>query len=343
MLTYFLALISFFVTLVVINIKKALFVFIPSSNSTEDEKRDLYSVQNSQEEYDRRKDEILAIEGDSERKTKILDAIEHAWRGYKEFAFGHDDFKPISRTSNDWLGQGLTIVDSLDTLWLAGMKEEFYKGRDWVRDELDFDLDKEVSVFETTIRVLGGLLSAFDLSGERVFLLKAKDLADRLIKAYDTPSGFPYVTINLKTGRVSNPGWTGMISILSEGGTSQLEFAYLSYHLNDSRYVKASFRVLELLDSLPKKMKGLYPLFINVYSGQFTTDEISIGALGDSFYEYPLKLWILTGKQNPRFRRMYNESVFGMEQYLMSYSRPSNLLYLSEYHYGEKVHIMHHL
>lgn len=60
-------------------------------------------------------------------------------------------------------------------------------------------------------RVVGGLLSAYDLSGDAIFLEKAKDIADRLLPAWDTPSGIPYTRINLAQGSAHNLGWTGVV------------------------------------------------------------------------------------------------------------------------------------
>ena len=94
-----------------------------------------------------------------------------------------------------------SLVDSLDTLWLMGLKDEFWEGRDYVRDKLRFDRVGDVSFFETTIRNLGGLLSAYDLSKDVSFLNKADDLGLRLSKAYDTPSGMPHGSVHLGTGR----------------------------------------------------------------------------------------------------------------------------------------------
>jgi len=86
---------------------------------------------------------------------------------------------------------GYFLIDSLDTLWIAGLKEEYAKARNWIETELDFSkLDDKYHTFEITIRVLGGLLSAFHLSGEQdsMLLQKAVDLADRLLPAFETVS-----------------------------------------------------------------------------------------------------------------------------------------------------------
>ena len=104
-----------------------------------------------------------------ERREHVKHAMKHAWHGYKTNAFGADEVRPVSGgPKTRWGGLGITLVDALDTLWLMNMKDEFYEARDWVKDHLDFNKNIDVSVFETTIRSLGGLLSAYDWSGENV-------------------------------------------------------------------------------------------------------------------------------------------------------------------------------
>jgi len=147
----------------------------------------------------------------NERREKVKEAMLHAWNSYVKYAWGMDELQPQSKNGiNSFGGLGATLVDSLDTLYIMGLKDEFQKARDWVAESLDFDKDYDASVFETTIRVVGGLLSAYDLSGDKVFLEKAKDITDRLLPAWETTSGIPYNRINLAHGRAHNPGWTNV-------------------------------------------------------------------------------------------------------------------------------------
>lgn len=118
-------------------------------------------------------------------------------------------------------------------------KDEFAEARDWVAEHLDFSGSRRgVSLFETTIRELGGLLSAYEFSRDRMFLDKAEDLGQRLLRGFESESGLPYTTIELATGRASSPSWTQGAAILSEMGTLQLEFLYLAYHTKNSTYAK---------------------------------------------------------------------------------------------------------
>jgi hypothetical protein len=153
-----------------------------------------------------------------QRRGKVRDAMRRVWGAYRQHAWGHDELKPISLEGDDNWGIGCTLVDSLDTLWLMGLRDEFWEARDWVRDHLSFEHVAFVSLFEVTIRELGGLLSAYDLSGDKVFLSKAKDLGERLLMAFDTPSGVPMGLVNLQTGESKCHDWTGGAAIISEFG-----------------------------------------------------------------------------------------------------------------------------
>ncbi|VDK61083.1 unnamed protein product [Gongylonema pulchrum] len=143
--------------------------------------------------------------------------------------------KPISLTGHSAAifgpgHLGATIVDALDTLYIMGLKDEFSEGRDWVEKNLDLTVqDRYMSVFETNIRFVGGLLSAYALTQDRMFVEKAADIANLLLPAFDTPTGIPHAMVNPVTGASHNWGWAnGECSILSEFGSLQLEFDYLS-------------------------------------------------------------------------------------------------------------------
>jgi Glycosyl hydrolase family 47 len=290
----------------------------------------------------------LAADGASwaqpERQAAVRGAMKHAWDGYVKYAWGQDDLKPLSHKGTNWLAQGATIVDSLDTLYIMGMMDEFQAGRDWVVTKLDLKKNRGISLFETNIRVLGGLLAAYDQSKDPAFLPIAEDLARGLLKSY-RGGPVPYATVNLATGAATSPSWTGGSSILSEIGTLQLEFLYLARVLNKPELaapVMETFKHLDLLDK--SRHDGLYPLYVRPPSGGFSTDAVSIGALGDSFYEYLLKAWLLTGRHYEGFRRMYEEATDGINKRLVQFSAGSNLTYLAELGRSSRlIHKMDHL
>jgi len=109
----------------------------------------------------------------TERQKAVVEAFKHAWKAYKAYAGSKDELLPISRDSNEWFNLGLTLVDALDTMWVMGLSEEFGEAREWVAEEMVIAQDKDVNLFETTIRVLGGLLSTYHLTQDELFLERA--------------------------------------------------------------------------------------------------------------------------------------------------------------------------
>ncbi|XP_023758959.1 mannosyl-oligosaccharide 1,2-alpha-mannosidase MNS1 isoform X1 [Lactuca sativa] len=268
---------------------------------------------------------------ENQRREKVKDAMVHAWTSYEKYAWGHDELQPQSKNGVDSFGGlGATLIDSLDTLYIMGLDEEFQRAKEWITNSLDFNKNYDASVFETTIRVVGGLLSAYDLSGEHVFLEKAKDIADRLLPAWDTPSGIPYNIINLVNGNPHNPGWTGGDSILADSGTEQLEFIALSQRTGDPKYQQKVENVIrELNKTFPAD--GLLPIYINPHKGTTSYSTITFGAMGDSFYEYLLKVWIQGNKTAAvkPYRDMWETSMKGLLT-LVRRTEPSSFAYISE-------------
>src|SRR5918992_4250613 len=144
-------------------------------------------------------------------KRQLADEVRsgflHAWSGYKKYAWGHDDLKPLSKTHHDWYAQPLlmTPVDALDTMIIMGLDEEAAATQKYILENLSFDKDIDVQNFEITIRILGGLVTNYQLTNDKRFLDLAEDLGRRLLPVFDTPTGMPYRYVNLKTGKVRNP------------------------------------------------------------------------------------------------------------------------------------------
>lgn len=289
----------------------------------------------------RKKSDALA----RSRRIHIKNAMKYAWKAYESYAFGHDEVLPQSKSFGDnWGGMGTTLVDSLDTLWLMGLKEEFWRARDWVRDHLTCEHVGSVSVFETTIRSLGGLLSAYDWSGDKAFLEKAQDLGDRLFKAFDTPSGLPMGQVSLSSGKLRNIGWAGGNAISAEAGTLQIEFRYLAKMTNKEEYATKSENVYDVLKAM-NPPHGLYPYFIKNQqkTPTFANNKLTFGAMSDSLYEYMLKIWLQGGKTEPKYREMYDTAIQGMHDELLSTSTPSGLVFIADKNGGIMDTKMDHL
>mmetsp|Transcript_18905 Transcript_18905/g.31011 ORF Transcript_18905/g.31011 Transcript_18905/m.31011 type:complete len:661 (-) Transcript_18905:94-2076(-) len=273
---------------------------------------------------------ISSAGSDKERRDAVKKAFLHAWNGYVKYAWGHDELTPVSKGFNDpFGGLGATLVDSLDTMYLMGLTDEYKRAHEWVEANLFFNQTGDVSFFETTIRCLGGLLSMYDLTQDSLFLERAKDLGDHLMPAFNTPTGIPLATVHLAEGRASGPSWSGGISTMSEVATVQLEFSHLSFHTGDPKYAEKANAVIDILDKL-NVPNGLYGKFIDPNSGRITDTFVTLGARGDSTYEYFLKMWLLTGRSSTQHRRMYDASMDGVTRLLVQTSSPSNLKYIAE-------------
>ena len=189
-------------------------------------------------------------------------------------------------------GLGWIIVDSLDTMMIMNLTTRISEPRKWISRNLNYDQDQDVNTFETTIRMLGGLLSAHYLSTilpdithrrDRIYLSKAVELADRLLPAYESKSGIPFASVHLgrRVGILSHAD--GGASSMAEAGTLQLEMKYLTYLTGNETYWRKAENVMKVLDDNGAS-HGLLPIFVDPQTGRFTTREIRLGSRGDSYY-----------------------------------------------------------
>ncbi len=242
---------------------------------------------------------------------RVREAVQHAWSGYKQYAWGHDDLAPISKQPHDWYAESLlfTPVDALDTLILLGLDKEADEARELIATKLSFDKDIDVSHFETTIRVLGGLLSAYQLTGDERLLKLADDLATRMLPVFDSPTGIPWPKVNLRTGKVG-----GSESNPAEAGTLLLEYGTLARLTGKQAYYDKAKRALTAIFERGDPETGLVGEVIDVRTGKWTSTASHVGARIDSYYEYLFKCWKLFGDED--CKRMWEASVPPMHKYL---------------------------
>jgi mannosidase alpha-like ER degradation enhancer 2 len=251
-----------------------------------------------------------ALGADAQLAERVRAEFLFSWRAYERYAWGHDELRPISKTPRDWYGQSLLItpVDALDSLILMGFDDEAAKARKLIDAQLSFDKDISVKNFEITIRVLGGLLSGYQLTGDQRLLELADDLGARLLPAFDSPTGMPYVNVNLKTGKTS-----GTKSNPAEIGTLLLEFGTLSKLTHKPVYYdKAKNAVVQLYKRRSKI--GLVGDEIDVETGQWTSRASHVGGAIDSYYEYLLKCARLFGDRD--CESMWRTSIRAVNRYL---------------------------
>ncbi len=233
----------------------------------------------------------------------------HAWNDYKKYAWNNDDLKPLSKTHHNWYKESLlmTPVDSLDTMILMGFKKEADATRKFITENLSFDKDLDVQNFEITIRLLGGLLSAYQMTNDKKLLALADDLGTRLLPVFNSPTGLPYKYVNLKTGKTSDP-----ISNPAETGTLLIEFGTLSKLTNKPVYYEKAKRAL--VETYNRRSKiGLVGTRINVETGEWVNTGSHVSAEIDSYYEYLLKCAILFDDAD--CKRMWEDAIAAVHKF----------------------------
>ena len=248
--------------------------------------------------------DVGARERDTSRmQQRVVAMFYHAYDNYMLHAFPHDELLPLSCHYVDNFGSyALTLIDSLDMLAVLGNRTEFTRAVGLLKEHLSFDSDTVISVFETNIRVMGGLLSAHLLATDPslhlmptydgCLLEMALDLGKRLLPAFDTPTGLPYGSVNLRSGVQS--GET-TISSTACAGTLLLEFATLSRLSGNGVYERVAKRALVALWARRSEM-GLVGGHIDIVTGQWTHKDSGVGTSIDSYYEYLIKAHLMTGE-----------------------------------------------
>jgi mannosidase alpha-like ER degradation enhancer 2 len=250
----------------------------------------------------------------------VREAFLHAWDGYTRWAWGHDELLPLTHGRRDWHTASLlmTPVDAFDTMLLMGLSDQAARAKRLILDSLSFDRDFPVQVFEITIRELGGLLSAYQMDGDPRFLALARDLGNRLLPAFASPTGMPFRFVNLRTGATSGP-----VSNPAEVGTLMLEFGTLARLTGEPRFYDAAKRaVVALFDR--RSPAGLVGSTIDVRTGAWIDRDSHVSGGIDSYYEYLLKSWLLF--RDPDFERMWDSSIAAIDRHLAD-ERPTGLWY----------------
>lgn len=242
----------------------------------------------------------------------------HAWQGYRNVAWGSDEFGPLSGKGHDFFipghSFGLSIIEALDTLYVMELDEELRDCVQWLRKHLSFDIDGDVQTFEAVIRMVGGLIAGYYATGEPALLGAARGLADRLLPAFTkSPSGVPYRFVNLRTGTVS-----GSVTNLAEAGSNILEFGELSRLTGNPKYFavakqayRAVIRQRSYIDLLGSEF--------DVERGKFVaTDSGAPNPPDDSFYEYLYGAWRMFGDADARdWYRLLTDAILKRQQVLI--------------------------
>ncbi|KAK4101601.1 glycoside hydrolase family 47 protein [Parathielavia hyrcaniae] len=256
-----------------------------------------------------------------ERRDAVRTAARRSWRTYRNHAWGRDEVAPQQLVGKDtFSGWGATLVDALDTLSIMGMEEDF---RDAVRHVASIDWNNatsgQCSLFETNIRYLGGLLSAYDLSQERVLLDKAIELGDMLHAGFDTPNHMPANSFHFKSAKEGKLGVSRHESSAAAGSLS-LEFTRLSQLTGDPKYYHAIDGVKKALERTQNKtsLPGMWPVFVDLRNDFFTPGtSFSLGASADSAYEYLSKMHALLGGLDPAYERLHTRAMATAQKHVL--------------------------
>lgn len=255
------------------------------------------------------------------RRAAVLKAFIRSWTAYKRHAWLLDEVGPVSGGGrNTFGGWAATLVDGLDSLWIMGLHDDFYIAAE-AAAQLDWANTTETSanLFETTIRHLGGLLSAYDLSGEHALLEKAKELGDMLYMAFDTPNRIPGFWMNFEDAR--NGGQVAGTHDPSACPTSlSLEFTRLAQLTGQDKYYDAIDRVRAFLERTQDQsmLPGMWPRELNFRAEEvFSDTTFTLGALADSLYEYLPKNFIITGGLEASYEKMYRKAMDVITKHLL--------------------------
>ncbi|KAI1423743.1 glycoside hydrolase [Xylaria sp. FL1777] len=259
------------------------------------------------------------------RLAAVKESFLHSWNGYKANAWGHDEIKPISGQYKDpFGGWAATLVDSLDTLWLLGLKDEFETSVK-ACDDIDFTTTKsqDINVFETTIRYLGGFLAAYELSDKQYpsLLNKSSEVANLLMTAFDTPNRMPIPRFNWRDYVRGKAQRAPTTVLLAEIGSLSLEFTKMSQLTGDMQYYDAVKRIYDELENAQSKTRlpGMWPVLIDASTSpmSFKGDGFSLGGMSDSAYEYLPKQYLLLGGALEQPRKMYERFISVAEKHLL--------------------------
>ncbi|KAH6584398.1 hypothetical protein BASA61_007485 [Batrachochytrium salamandrivorans] len=232
-----------------------------------------------------------------EYKVKVTEMYYTALEGYLEFAYPKDELQPLTCSGINTIGNfSLTLIDALDTAMIMDDVSTFSRMVDLVRF-VNFDQDVNVSVFETNIRVVGGLLSAhimakrhpsYSLEYDGILLTMAEKIGRKLLLAFNTPTGIPYGTVNMLSGVQKDES---TVVCTACAGTFNIEFTWLSHLTGDPVFEQTARKAVRALWDRRSKIE-LFGNHIDVIDGRWIYPECSIGGGVDSFFEYLFKAHI---------------------------------------------------
>lgn len=240
-----------------------------------------------------------------------------SWESYKKYAWGHDVLLPLSKGYHDWYEQSLHIspIDAYSTIKVMGLDALAKEVEHYIIDSVSWDKDLYVKTFEVNIRILGGMLAMYQYTGDEKILKKTEDFGERMLKAFDSPTGIPYYWFNLKTGHAK-----GAEINVAEAASYTFEMGILSYYTKNPAYYQAAKKATIAIFERTSEKK-LVAERINVETGNWLDSTSHICAGIDSYYEYLYKSYLLFGDKD--LKRIWDESIKAINTYLVEESDTS--------------------
>ncbi|KAF4626489.1 hypothetical protein G7Y89_g11674 [Cudoniella acicularis] len=250
------------------------------------------------------------------RRAAVAESFNHSWAGYKKNAWLRDEVAPLSGKWKDTFGGwAATLVDSLDTLWIVGLKDEFEVAVKAI-EEIDFTTtdEKDINIFETTIRYMGGFLAAYDISDAKypTLLAKAVEVGELVMSCFDTPNRMPITRWDWKKYMSGEPQAAPMRTLVSELGSLSLEFTRLTQLTGDPKYYDAVQRIGDVFEESQNttKLPGMWPITVDPSIPSFSDDSMfTLGGMSDSLYEYFPKQYLILGGLLEQPKHMYEEFI----------------------------------
>ncbi|PWN50588.1 seven-hairpin glycosidase [Violaceomyces palustris] len=234
-----------------------------------------------------------------QRADAVKKAYVDSYNDYKKYALGYDALAPVSKKGVNYLGGwGATVVDSLTTSYVMGLQDLFQEAVDFTK-RIDFTKTEQstISLFETNIRYLGGMLSAFELGGKKETKLvdQAKIVGDHLLKGWVGVNDLPFNTLHWNNDGQpdtnSKPG-------IAEAGTLLIEFDRLSKYTGDPKYLQYAEKAMKAIINSKPVFPGLYAQNYDASTNQASNDYVTWGGGSDSFFEYLVKYAYLVGSDS---------------------------------------------
>ncbi|KAF8528811.1 seven-hairpin glycosidase [Hysterangium stoloniferum] len=271
------------------------------------------------------------------RAESVKEAFLHTYNGYETYApFPSDELQPLGNKGiQNFNGWGVTMVDALDTMLLMDLTDQYTRAVAHVAS-IDFSMPPGIfgSFFETVIRYLGGLLSAYALSNEPIMLARAIELGEKLLPAFGTPSGLPASGVNPKTGDIS--GFSNVL--LAEMASCQMEYKYLAHITGRKEFFTAADKVMDVMANTQDPNVYMWPTTFSTTNGRSIGSTFTVGSLADSAYEYLLKQYLMSNKTETHLAELYVSSMNGILSNLVYLSPTRNLLYVTDSYYSMPIY-----